>query len=63
MACSSKGDMAQLLLLAGLGSTDFKTNPIFVKFDPKAVIMLGTTFVKVVCWDSNTRSYSATSWT
>ena len=44
-------------------STDFETNHISFTFDPKAVIMLGTTFVKVVCWDNNMRSYSAASWT
>ena len=39
-------------------STDFETNPISFTFDPKAGIMLGTTFVKVVCWDDNVWGYS-----
>ena len=32
-----------------MAPTDFKTNPISFTFYPIAGIMLGTTFVKVVC--------------
>ena len=44
-------------------STNFETNHISFTFDPKAGIMLGTTFVKVACWGDNVWGYSAESWT
>ena len=47
----------------GIGFHRLETNPISVKFDPKADIMLGATFVKVVCGDNNMWGYSAASWT
>ena len=34
---------------------DFETNPISFTFDPNAGIMMGTTFVKVVCRDDSCR--------
>ena len=46
-----------------MASTDFETNPICFTLDPKAGIMLSTTFVKVVCWDDTVWGYSDKSWT
>ena len=39
-------------------STDFETSPISFTFDPMAGIMVGTTFMKVVCGNANVWGYS-----
>ena len=39
-------------------STDIETSPISFTFDPMAGIMMGTTFMKVVCGDDNVWGYS-----
>ena len=44
-------------------ATDFVTNHISFTFDPKADIMLGTTFVKVARWSDKAWDCSAASWT